>query len=1225
MRRSLIAFAFALCLAPVAQASSLTDRETAELLERAQLWQSRYRDDLAREALDRLFRIDPNHPEGLVQLARIQLRAGQDGEATRTYERLRAAHPSHPGVLQLATLLRLRGPDKEKYRQAQQLARAGHAEEALKAFRALLPDGIPDDDLALEYALVLAATQDGWEPARAMFAGLAGRHPGDPKYRLALATHLSNRKPVSAEALKSLRELSAVPSVAKPAREAWRRAILRLDPVEESLPALKEYVADNPDDTTARERLDSVTKAVDDRRKLLADPAYLAKRDGLAALEAGQLEAAQSRLQEAIERRPDDAETAGALGIVRLRQARHAEAHDLFVKAGQLDAAGRAKWEGLARTARYWDLMQQAGAARQSGQPDLAEARLVEARGLDPKEPNAAINLARLYAARERAADAERLYREALVLEPGNTNALAGLATLLLRAGRDAEAAAILDKVDPAQRREIVAAVEAARAARLKDEAERLKGQGREREAIAALEEAAAIDLADPWLRLDLARAYASRGEAARGQALFDEILRRRPEDPDTRFAMAIFLAGVEREPEALAVLEPVGEKARTASMANLQRRLWVAVQGKRADAFARLGRQAEARQVLASAQQAIGNDAALALEVAGACVQAGEPAAAKSLLERFAAPPANPSLDWRIGQARLLDRMQADAELRALLARIGTLGPTTPEQAREIAELDRWLSLREARALLASGRREEAHRMAGELARSPRVSDPGYAAAVAGILIELQDFSGARPLVERALDADPAHPEALAHAGRLALRDGKADDAVALEQRSRASRLSAGAGGGAAGLSRIVLPALPGGPLEIDAASPDAMAAAQGYPGEYRRLAELLDQQASWLSSALDWRYRSGTSGKSQISAQELPLEWRPVGSHGNRWFVRADVARVNAGALDLADPEASTFGSALLCQPPCNSGSLPQLEKGVAFGAGLERDGLRVDVGTSPVGFAVVNVVGGILYKGDLGPMSYSVDASRRPVTSSLLSHSGTTDPNTGRTWGGVVATGVRLGLSRDSGGEYGAWSSLGLHRLGGRNVQDNDRAQLMAGGYRRFINEDDRQFTVGVTGMLWRHGENAGEFTFGHGGYYSPGKYGSLALPITYGVRTARTSFAVRASVSVAWSESKRAPFFPTDPGLQAQAMALAPVNGIDPWYPGGDEGRSYGRALGAALEHQLLPGLFVGGRVELERSTNYTPNRFLLYVRLATDRPSARPVAFPPEPVLPSSQY
>lgn len=1191
MRRGLIALAFALCLAPPAQASSLTDREAKELLDRSQLWQSRYRDDLAREALDRLFRIDPNHPEGLVQLARIQLRAGEEGEAARTYERLRAVHPAHPGVLQLATLLRLRGPDREKYRQAQQLARAGHAEEALKAYRALLPDGIPDDDLALEYALVLAATQDGWEGARAMLAGLEGRHPGDPKYRLAHASHLSTRKPPSAEALKSLRELAAVPSVAKPAREAWRRAILRLDPVEESLPALKEYVAGNPDDATARERLDSVTKAVEERRKLLADPAYLAKRDGLAALEAGRLDEAQARLQEAVALRPGDAETAGALGIVRLRQGRHGEAHELFVKAGQLDAAGRAKWDGLARTARFWDLVKQAGAARQSGQDDVAE----------------------------------RLYREALALEPGNTIALEGLATLLLRAGRDAEAAAVMEKLDPARRREIAAAVDAVRAERLKEEAARLKGQGREREAIAALEEAAAIDRADPWLRLDLARAYAAGGDAARGQALFDELLGRRPDDPDTRFAMAIFLAGVERESEALTVLEPVAEKARTASMANLQRRLWIAVQGRRADALAQQGRQAEARQVLASAAQAIGNDAALALEVAGACVQAGEPACAKSLLERFSAPPANPSLDWRIGQARLLNRMQADSELRALLGSIDSLGPKTPAQAREIHELDRWLSLREARALLASGRREEARRMAGDLALSPHASDPDFAAAVAGILIELQDYAGARPLVERALAANPGHPEALAHAARLAHREGKADEAIALEQRSRASRLSRAAGDGADRLSRIDLPALPGGALAIDAASPEAVAAERGYPGEYRRLAELLDQEANWLSSALDWRYRSGTSGKSQVSAQELPLEWKPGASGGNRWFFRADVARVNAGAVDLADSEGSTFGSVLLCQPACGSGSLAQLEKGVAFSAGLERQDLRVDVGASPAGFAVVNFVGGLLYRGDLGPLSYSVDASRRPVTSSLLSHSGTTDPNTGRTWGGVVATGVRLGLAADSGGEYGAWGSLGLHRLGGRNVLDNDRAQLMAGGYRRLINEEDRQLTVGVTGMHWRHSENAGEFTFGHGGYYSPGKYSSLALPVTYGLRTARTSFAVRASVSVAWSELERAPYFPTDPGLQAQAVALAPVNGIDPWYPASDEGRSYGRALGAALEHQLLPGLFVGGRVELERSTNYTPNRFLFYVRLATDRPSARPVAFPPEPVLPSSQY
>jgi hypothetical protein len=158
-----------------------------------------------------------------------------------------------------------------------------------------------------------------------------------------------------------------------------------------------------------------------------------------------------------------------------------------------------------------------------------------------------------------------------------------------------------------------------------------------------------------------------------------------------------------------------------------------------------------------------------------------------------------------------------------------------------------------------------------------------------------------------------------------------------------------------------------------------------------------------------------------------------------------------------------------------------------------------------------------------------------------------------------------------------------------------------------------------------MFWRFSENAGEFTFGHGGYYSPKVYRSIALPVTYAVRAELWSFALRASVSVAWAETARAPFYPTDPALQARAEAIAPTSGVDPYYAGGNDGRSYGRAFAAAWERQVLPSLFLGARLELERSTNYTPNRFLVYLRLATDRPAARPVAMPPEPVLPSSQF
>ena len=51
------------------------------------------------------------------------------------------------------------------------------------------------------------------------------------------------------------------------------------------------------------------------------------------------------------------------------------------------------------------------------------------------------------------------------------------------------------------------------------------------------------------------------------------------------------------------------------------------------------------------------------------------------------------------------------------------------------------------------------------------------------------------------------------------------------------------------------------------------------------------------------------------------------------------------------------------------------------------------------------------------------------------------------------------MRVGLSRDEGGAFGTWSSLGWHALSGKNVQDNQRLQLMAGLIGRVINREDQ----------------------------------------------------------------------------------------------------------------------------------------------------------------------
>jgi hypothetical protein len=321
----------------------------------------------------------------------------------------------------------------------------------------------------------------------------------------------------------------------------------------------------------------------------------------------------------------------------------------------------------------------------------------------------------------------------------------------------------------------------------------------------------------------------------------------------------------------------------------------------------------------------------------------------------------------------------------------------------------------------------------------------------------------------------------------------------------------------------------------------------------------------------------------------------------------------RIDAGRIEQDEADLGTLALPHDVQPP------PALQqaRGVALSAVLEGDALRLDFGTTPLGFALRNVVGGLLYKGDLGPLSYSVDVSRRLQEGSLLSAAGMRDPATGRLWGGVLASGVRLGLSRDDGGAVGAWSSFGLHRLTGTHVAANTRAQAMGGAYWRVINRDDATLTVGANALLWRFSQNAGEYSFGHGGYYSPASFNALSLPVSFGQRGERFSYMVRMAASRSWSSGHAAPLFPTDAALQAEAGERG--------YQASPRSRGSGRSLSAMLEYQLSGRTFVGARFELDRSIDYAPARAMLYLRTSLDRGAARPVAFAPQPMTFSSQY
>jgi hypothetical protein len=367
-------------------------------------------------------------------------------------------------------------------------------------------------------------------------------------------------------------------------------------------------------------------------------------------------------------------------------------------------------------------------------------------------------------------------------------------------------------------------------------------------------------------------------------------------------------------------------------------------------------------------------------------------------------------------------------------------------------------------------------------------------------------------------------------------------------------------------------------------------------------------------VSAGVDYLGKSGTPGISNLRAVELPVEVRiPAGNIGETFF-HVDPVGVSAGKLQFDDLyNLLQYGKLQALAPGGISNAPAQSARGTAIAVGYETDGVSIDIGSTPLGFPVTDIVGGLKLSRSLAAFSYSAEIARRPVTSSLLSYAGVRDPVSGEVWGGVRSFGatLRLGYER---GRFDTFLDLGYYLLTGRNVANNRELALRTGFNWEFIQKGDTRLSAGLALTHWRYRENLRYYSFGHGGYYSPQSYYSLALPFRWTGRGERWSYLLRASVSVSSSNEKEMPYYPTDPSLQSLG---------NPVYTGG-YGHGSGYSVGGALEYLIAPQLFGGARFGIDRSAYYTPNFASLYLRFAFDSHRGN-VPFPPDPVKPYSRF
>ncbi|WP_063549024.1 cellulose synthase subunit BcsC-related outer membrane protein [Burkholderia territorii] len=1255
---------------PAASAASDVQRQLAT----ARMWGAKHRDDLAREALRKGLLIAPDDPGLLAEQVRVLLRLGDAQGAQATLARLQARAPAAPDTRRAADEYRVATSGRGEMAQIRLLARSGRADEAARRIVALFPNGAPSGALGAEYYQIVANAPGGREPAIAALRRAVAADPQDASAALALARLLNQRADTRAEANRIAWSLAKrVDADHTEAMAVWRRVLQSAGSDPAYLDALHAYLALVPDDTEFRDRVVALDRQRDAQRRLERDPDYIARQRGLQALVRGDLAGADPLLARAAKARADDADAVGGLGLLRLREGRHDEARALFTRAAALSTDQRGKWQSLARTAQFWGLLAQGRAAASAGRPQDAERAARAALAMQPDSPDAKLQLADALLAQRDWARAEPLLRELLAARAPNLSAVRGAAMLYENTGRADRVGPLLDALQSrVTGRDDRRALDGLRADVLANDARALAEKG-ERGPAAQRYEAAVRAAPDaPWTRFALARLYRDMGLPQLGRTVMDEGLAL-SESPEMRYATALYRNSLDDVAGAQAALAGVDDAHRSDGMRALARKL--DAESALTDARGALGRgdRAAFDAALAHARASAPDDPDMLAAIGAQWIDAGEPDRGLApLRDWIAAHPHEADTDVRLRYGDLLGSAGRDDVLAAWLDALRRELALTPAQTPRIEDQSLRLVLRQTDDAIAQRDYARAHTLLDRASAAGR-ADKRYALELADLERAQGHYDAARdalaPVIARTpddadtqlalarIDEDSGHrAAALARVQAVLARtpDDDVDTRLSVVRRLNALRRADEA-------AQVIDPLQAAYPARADVTvAAGRVAEAQGRYDDAASLyrLSLSQERTSGVSPGRDGRtpaqaafadlaqrrdpeieigwlpaYKSGDEGISAYRAQQVPIYMQMPVRYDGHAFLQLDTVHLDAGTLDTSDPNAyslKTFGTyaalnsaignpsaaALIAHPP---GDLHQPMTGVALGAGYRTDAWRVDLGTSPLGFPVHYLVGGVRYRFDAGPASFTVNASRRPETSSVLSYAGMRDPWTGAVWGGVRRDGVNLRAAVDV-GRVNLFAELGAGVLSGRNVERNAEVTLRSGFTVPVYERATMKVSTGLVGNAWHYAQNLRYYTYGQGGYYSPQRYLSLGVPIEWAGRRDALSWDLTVTAGISNSYEKDSLFYPTFANQRAAQEAAGLV------YAGSStRGVSFSYGVNGIVEYRVNPHLSVGAQLHVDRSHDYAPSSALVYLRYAFDARAERSWLVTPTPVRLYSDY
>lgn len=355
-------------------------------------------------------------------------------------------------------------------------------------------------------------------------------------------------------------------------------------------------------------------------------------------------------------------------------------------------------------------------------------------------------------------------------------------------------------------------------------------------------------------------------------------------------------------------------------------------------------------------------------------------------------------------------------------------------------------------------------------------------------------------------------------------------------------------------------------------------------------------------------YRSRKGEEGLSGLDEIRGAVEVS-TGLQGGRVRARAEAVVIDSGrptgsglarfgqngtieAQAIVDEE-----RAALVQAPTQQAS------GVAFTVGYADRTIQVEGGSTPIGMGETNATFRAAITPELSPgVQAKAWVERKPVTDSVLSYAGTRDPVTGQRWGQVMRIGGGAGFSYDRNGS-GFYGEASYNRFNGTNVLENTSIEANVGGYIRLIKGARSQLTGGINANYQAYDNSQNHFTFGHGGYFSPQSFLSIAFPFNYTLETDRLSAKANLTPGFQSFREDETALYPTDLALQANLDALKGLNSDVRARYDSLSRTGIAVSVGGELYYKASPSTQVGGNVSYTSFGQYEELRSLIGIRQA----------------------